>query len=264
MINLRGENSGKKWFEEEKEVLKENNVNFINLKLSKSEPPPRYELIKFLNYFENIEYPILIHCKEGYNRSYFFLNLLMMLKDKNLKIKLIWKSEIWVFFKDYKKYLIKEKINHNSSILKFFIRNIWVPEKFLYEIKIENLKEKLLMEEDVFFKVYIKNKSNRTWVLKKDLKRGIRLGGKIFGPFENYPENLEDLFYKNEGSGIDLFRAGVWDGKILPGETKIFEVHFKAPNQKGKYFLSIDMVDENVEWFYYNGKAPFFYLFEVL
>lgn len=263
VINLRGENEGKRWFEEEKNFLKEKNILFFNLKLSKDKDFPRREALKFLRIFEKIKYPVLIHCKDGYDRSYFFAKLFLNLKDKDLSKRFYKETKIWEFFKFYKSFLEEKNIADNSKNLKYFIEKEYIPENFRYSLFFIKKPELLKEEEFLFFKVKVKNESRKIWILKNDLKEGIRLGAKIFGPFKELPENLEDYFYENEGKGIDIVRAGIEEGKIYPEEERVFEFSFRVPEDKGFYFFAIDMVNENVNWFYYYGKAPEFYCFKI-
>ncbi len=263
VINLRGENEGKRWFEEERDFLEEKNILFFNLKLSKDKDFPRWEALKFLKIFEEIKYPVLIHCRDGYDRSYFFAKLLMNLKDKDLGKRFYKEAKIWSFFESYKSFLKEKNIVENSKNLKYFIEKEYIPEDFKYSLFFEKNQEISKDKEFLIFKVNVINESKKIWILKNNLKEGIRLGAKIFGPFKELPEDLEDYFYENEGKGIDIVRAGIEEGKIYPEEERVFEFSFKPPRDEGFYFLAIDMVDENVNWFYYYGKAPEFYCFKI-
>lgn len=259
VINLRGKNEGRKWYTEEENILIEKNINLLNLRFSENKPPPRYELLKLIEEFEKIKYPILIHCKNGNNRSPFFSFIFMLLKDKKLEERIFFKKKIWEFYDDFKIHCAMNKLELNSFNLNNFIKNNWIPFQFSYDLKVINSEDEI-KEGYLSFKFDLTNKSKRMWHFKSSKETGIRLGGKLFGPFEEIPENLEKYFYENESEGIDVFRAGFFDKKLMPFESIKLFVDFKLPSDKGIYLLAIDVVDENVNWFYYYGKSPTFFI----
>ena len=69
IINLRGENSGEDWYDDEKRVADENSVELINISMSASRLPHRKDLIKLLDAFKTAPRPILIHCLAGVDRT---------------------------------------------------------------------------------------------------------------------------------------------------------------------------------------------------
>jgi protein tyrosine phosphatase (PTP) superfamily phosphohydrolase (DUF442 family) len=263
VINLRGENIDEGWYREEKDILKKEGALFFNLKLSKDKDFPRREAIRFLNIFEKIKYPLLIHCKDGFDRSYFFSKLFLKLKEKDLNERYFFKTKIFDFFNVYNDYLRDNNFNDNSKSLRIFIEKFYVPDDFRYSLFIDKENGITKNEDFLSFKVKVINESKKIWILKNNLKEGIRLGVKVFGPFNELPNDLEIYFYENEGKGIDIVRAGIEDGKVYPNQSRVFEFSFKAPKDKGFYFLAIDMVNELKYWFYYYGKAPKFYCFKI-
>lgn len=262
VINLRGKNERKKWYKEEESILKEKNINLLNLRFSENKPPPRYELLKFIEDYEKIKYPVLIHCRNGNNRSPFFSFIFMLLKDKKLEEKIFFKKKIWRFVSDFKEYCKVNKLEINSLNLNNFIKDDWVPSQFSYDLKVIN-SENEIKEGYLSFKFDLTNNSKRIWQFRSSKERGIRLGGKLFGPFEEIPENLEKYFYENESKGRDVFRAGLFDKKIIPFEKIKLSLDFQLPSDEGFYLLAIDVVDENENWFYYYGKPPTFFLFKI-
>lgn len=68
IINLRGkEHINDLKYEEE--VTKEKDVNLINIKLNSRGFPKKEDFLNLYNIFKNIEYPALIHCKSGSDRT---------------------------------------------------------------------------------------------------------------------------------------------------------------------------------------------------
>jgi protein tyrosine phosphatase (PTP) superfamily phosphohydrolase (DUF442 family) len=69
IINLRGKNTGKDWYDEERAVSEKYGVNHIDIGLSAKRIPHRENLIQILNAYRNAERPILVHCQGGADRS---------------------------------------------------------------------------------------------------------------------------------------------------------------------------------------------------
>lgn len=69
VINLRGENEGQSWYDNEKMVVDKYGVEIINIGMSAKSLPHRENLLKLLEAFEDAPKPILIHCKAGADRT---------------------------------------------------------------------------------------------------------------------------------------------------------------------------------------------------
>lgn len=68
VINLRG-NANATTYRLEQECCKKLGINYIDYKLRSRAAPTREELRGLRNLFENVEYPILLHCKSGADRA---------------------------------------------------------------------------------------------------------------------------------------------------------------------------------------------------
>jgi protein tyrosine/serine phosphatase len=69
VINLRGENSGAPWYDAERETCAALGVEHVDIRMSAHELPPPETLLALYDTFENAEYPILMHCKAGADRT---------------------------------------------------------------------------------------------------------------------------------------------------------------------------------------------------
>ncbi len=77
VVNLRGE-SENPWFASEQQVLLDNEVDFISLRLTASRYPSPEELNGLLGIIEKIKPPFLVHCYGGSDRTGFFFVLLAL------------------------------------------------------------------------------------------------------------------------------------------------------------------------------------------
>ncbi len=69
VINLRGEGTGNRWYDEEVKVLNKYNVKLVNIGMSAKRLPHKNDLIKLMDTFETAEKPMLIHCRAGVDRT---------------------------------------------------------------------------------------------------------------------------------------------------------------------------------------------------
>lgn len=69
VINLRGENSGEDWYDAEKAICDALGVAHVDVRMSANALPPRERLLQLFDTFETAEYPILIHCQAGADRT---------------------------------------------------------------------------------------------------------------------------------------------------------------------------------------------------
>lgn len=69
VINLRGVNEKSKWWQAEKAILEKLNVNYYNIPFSASHFSSKENLHKLLYLYKYAPQPILIHCRDGADRS---------------------------------------------------------------------------------------------------------------------------------------------------------------------------------------------------
>ena len=68
IINLRGKEHIKD-LKYEEEIAKKYNVNLVNIKLNSRALPKKRDILRLIEIFNSIEYPALIHCKSGSDRT---------------------------------------------------------------------------------------------------------------------------------------------------------------------------------------------------
>ena len=55
----------------------------------------------------------------------------------------------------------------------------------------------------------------------------------------------------------DYFRARL-SADVAPGEETVIEAGFRLPDEPGRYRLEIDLVDEGLAWFSWDGSQPLY------
>ena len=69
VVNLRGENESEPWYDNERTLLADRGVEFVDIRMSANELPPRAELLNLYDTFLTAEEPILMHCRAGADRT---------------------------------------------------------------------------------------------------------------------------------------------------------------------------------------------------
>lgn len=126
IINLRGEN-GLSAYSLEKKACSSLNLDLVNFRAYSRNPPEFHEILQLIELFNNIEYPALMHCKSGSDRTGVVAALYRILHlkesvEKAFKKELHWKyghikkSHTGVLDYFFSQYLLENKVNPISFL----------------------------------------------------------------------------------------------------------------------------------------------------
>jgi len=69
VINLRGKNPQKKWWQQEKDICQKNGVTLHDIAMDANQFPKKQNIVTLLNLYKNAPRPILVHCNGGSDRT---------------------------------------------------------------------------------------------------------------------------------------------------------------------------------------------------
>jgi len=149
IINLRGIRNCSSFFLE-KETCEKHNIKLINFPVTSRAAPKAETILAAKKLFNEIEYPIIMHCKSGADRAGLMSALYLILHKnvsvieakkqlsfKYLHIKHAKTGILDAFFDNY----IKE--NKNKDFLDW-VKNDYNPEKLKLSFKVKKLSEILI------------------------------------------------------------------------------------------------------------------------
>ena len=121
VINLRGKNEHRSWWQREQSVLKDLGVNFFNIPMSAKRLTPKMHIITLLNLYRTAPRPILIHCHSGADRTGEAAALWVLMQQRKGKKKAL------------KQLSIKYGYLATRRPAKKFLINIWQGIRWLNE-----------------------------------------------------------------------------------------------------------------------------------
>ena len=152
IINLRGKNKGKEWYETEKEIAANNHVELYDLGFEALTLPPVLLLDSVVETLQRAKRPLLIHCHSGVDRTGLVSALALVIEldppisvaKKQLPMNWLTRSSRnsvgVVFFSAYEKWLHKTDNEHNVDNLLFFINHDYVDDSGNIEYSIDSVQ----------------------------------------------------------------------------------------------------------------------------
>ncbi len=95
VLNLRGENPGKYWYDDEISISRKLRIEHYDIALSAGREPTKEEVQKIMEIFRNAPRPILIHCKAGADRSGLVSAMWKVVVDREPKADAEKQLSIW-------------------------------------------------------------------------------------------------------------------------------------------------------------------------
>ena len=262
VVNLRGPRISEPWYADEVAACRALGVARDDVRIKLDDWPPQHEVRRFVTLLEQRERPLLLHCKDGYDRSGWGAAVALALGGMPLERALERLSPgaghlcrrdtcpLHRFFAEYTAWLEDAGRAHDGATFRRWTLEAYCPPP--YDAAIETITappRRVRPGETVVLSARVTNRSRQEWRLSANPDRGIRLGARGIGPLTAWPEDAVAVFRTPNGPARDLARGGIEDGAVAPGADRVFALRFPAPAATGSYVLHVDMVDEKVHWF---------------
>lgn len=129
IINLRGKQIRKSWYDLETSIARNMKIEYYNIAINAHGIPNKISLIKLINNIVRAKKPILIHCKEGADRTGLASAIAIILLGKEESIKNILNQMSWRYnvyatntigyevFSNYMAWAKRKKLKINKNSL---------------------------------------------------------------------------------------------------------------------------------------------------
>lgn len=241
VINLRGFSSDTEWYEHEARVTHEHNISQEDLSLSAKRLPAPNEVRRMIEVLDRTEWPILIHCQRGADRTGLVsTSVLLLFTNATLDEA---RRQLWPryghirggrtvvidqFFDFYEAWLAGRGQGHTPDLYREWVAKHYRPGPFSAELIV--VGDKPVTERGRGFTVTIraKNTSMQTWVFRRGPAGGVQLRASLFN---------------EAGAKLHATRAGLFEGCLEPGASRDFVVGFPPLAAPGRYLVHADMLD---------------------
>jgi hypothetical protein len=136
ILNLRGGSPRDRWYNNEVETAKKSQVAFFDLPLSATKRPSRRDLLRLIGTLDRCEYPLLIHCKAGADRTGLATAIYLMMHSNEpprqaLRAFTIYHSHVPLFgtehlhepLDEYANWLDARRLEHTPDRFRSWVKN---------------------------------------------------------------------------------------------------------------------------------------------
>lgn len=254
VVNLRG-HALDGWFQDQCRTVQHLGIALENISLSATRLPSVYEVRRLVEVVERAEYPILLHCRRGADRTG-LASAVVLLLERNTTyeearrqlglrfghIPIGKTTHLDDFLRLYEGWLAQNQLQHRPEVFRRWVMTEYraglchsVVEEFT------PLQETNRAGEPLAFRVRVRHTGTRPWQLHAGRFAGVHVGFQVWN-------ERRDV--------VAVGRAALFDRVVAPGETLETTVVLPPLRQPGRYRLLVDMVEENHCWFFQTGGEP--------
>lgn len=256
VINLRGCCEPEPWYLEQGRVLGRLNVSQEDLGCSAGRLPSTYTISELVKILDHTDYPILVHCHRGIDRTGLVVAVALLLRtdtdlDEALSQLTLRFAHLPVgktgnmdrFFWLYREWLAAAGRPHSREAFRHWIEKDYCPGECRARIEVLGSAGPVLslpQEKPAGVRVRCTNISVKPWHFKPGTTAGIHL---------HFLIHAESKLWARTG------RAGLLRATVAPGES--IELTLALPAlPAGHYILRADLIDEQHASFFQAGSEP--------
>jgi protein tyrosine/serine phosphatase len=254
VVNLRGCGIPLPWYAAECRVTHRLNVNQEDIAFSASRLPAVQEVRQLIRVLDRTEYPILLHCRQGADRTGLAAVVVLLLltdtpfaearKQLGLRyghIPVERCGHLDRFFDVYEDWLKRQGMVHSRQNLRCWAENAYCPAECRCTLEPLDLPDRLPSNQPSQIRVRVHNTSLGPWQMRPETNAGVHIGY---------------ILMDAQGRGVASARSGLFNGVVAPNQSIDLTLVLPAIKAPGRYRLLVDMVDEQHCWFYQTGSEP--------
>ncbi len=253
LFNLCGCSDPEPWFKQESLTTCQLDICQEDLGFSAGRLPSIFAMRRLVEALDHCDYPILIHCHRGIDRTGMASTIALLLHSdvgvaearRQLSIRfghLAYgrPAQIDRFFDLYQEWLSTKHLSHSSDNFHQWAVNEYCPGECRCDIDLLEPREGPLHAaagQPFGFRIRCTNTSVKPWVMQPGNNAGVHMGWTLLNEKDEY---------LREG------RSGLFDAVVRPGAS-IDLIVALPPLAAGRYHVQLDMIDEQHAWFYQTG-----------
>jgi Tyrosine phosphatase family len=253
LFNLCGCSDPEPWYKQESLTTCQLDICQEDLGFSAGRLPSTQAMRRLIEALDRCDYPILIHCHRGIDRTGMASTAALLLhtdvglaearRQLNLRfghLAVGRPAQIDRFFDLYQEWLATNGLSHSSAHFRRWAVHEYCPGECRCDITLLEPRDGPLYAaagQPFGFRIRCANTSVKPWVMQPGSNAGVHMGWTLLN------ENDE---YLSEG------RSGLFDAVVSPGERVDLTVALPSL-AVGRYHVQLDMIDEQHAWFYQTG-----------
>lgn len=254
VVNLRGCCDPNPWYLDESRVTNRLNVCQEDICFSAGHLPSVSEVRRLAEVLDRTEYPILLHCRRGADRTGMTAAVVLLLQSPGSlrhartqlglrygHVALGRPANLDRFLDLYAEWLQSEGLAHAPATFRRWLKDDYCPAECRCAITAFDVPTPIVRGEPFVVRARFRNTSIRPWHFRAGSNAGIHGSYILWDPF---------------GNELLSGRCGLFDAEVAPNETIDLTLALPALQNPGTYRLQIDMVDEQHCYFHQAGSEP--------
>lgn len=254
VISLRGGNPGLPWYDQEVQSTHRLNLSQHDIHLSAYRLPPATELRRLVEVLDHCDYPILIHCQHGADRTGLISALILLLyTDESLdeaerqfglafaRVSLGQTANLDRFCQLYREWLSARSLHHSPTLFRHWLEHAYCPDGLHADLEWLDTSSPVPVGRPFAVRVRATNSSDKTWPFRTGETAGYHA-----------------LYYLVDARGrlVESARAGLFHADVAPGESVELTIPLPALPKPGRYHLLVDLNDGRRGMLFQFGSKP--------
>jgi protein tyrosine phosphatase (PTP) superfamily phosphohydrolase (DUF442 family) len=254
VINLRGCGAPFPWYRDECRATHDLNVAQEDVCFSAGRLPPVHELRRLVGVLDRCEYPVLLHCRRGADRTGLAAAIVLLLqRDVGLDegrrqlglryghVALGRPAYLDRFLDLYTDWLRAKARAHSRADFRRWLEREYCPGELRCALTPVGFPSRLPRGRPFPLGVRVRNTGVSAWRLQPETNAGI---------------HLRYVLWDASDQQVASARAGLFHAVVHAGQTIDLTLALPALKKAGRYRLLVDMVDEQQCWFFQAGSEP--------
>jgi protein tyrosine phosphatase (PTP) superfamily phosphohydrolase (DUF442 family) len=254
VVNLRGCCDPQPWYLEECRVTHKLGIAQEDISLSAGRLPSSDEMARLLEVLDHCEYPILLHCRQGKDRTGLASAAVLLLQTHTglaeARHELGWRyghlalgrpANLDHYFDLYSRWLRNAGQTHDQAAFRKFMEGRYCPGECRARVEPLDFPTRMGREDSTALHVRCHNTGVEAWHMSPGLNSGVHAGLVV---------------WNKEGKAVVSSSAGLFEKMVFPGQSVDLVLSLPPLHRPGRYQVMVDLGDMRHCWFYQAGSEP--------